>query len=408
MSDIDEAPDEVAVEVVCPVGTRAGQAFAARPLPPFSDEVLDLLAAVSTTLMRDPAARQFPDVVTFGFWCRRASMRSMRDARVDSGVRLGRGLAFHIAPGNVPVNFAYSLAAGLLAGNANIVRLPSAPFPQVDVVCSAFESALASAEHASLRDHIRLIRYARDESSATAWLSAQCDVRVIWGGDETVAAIRRSPLPARAFDITFADRYSFCVLDAASYLQRDDAAAIADGFYNDTYLFDQNACTAPHLVVWLGEDMEVARAKERFWRELHSVVERKYDLQAVSAVDKRTTAYRFAATHDACRIEPSQDNLITRVEVDQLEPGIDGWRGVCGYFTEYHAGGLDDLPAVIDSRYQTVSYLGVDPEDLRQMVVSHRATGVDRIVPLGQTLDFALEWDGYDLVATLSRVVTAR
>ena len=34
-------------------------------------------------------------------------------------------------------------------------------------------------------------------------------------------------------------------------------------------------------------------------------------------------------------------------------------------------------------------------------------TGVDRIVPVGHTMDFALTWDGYDLIQTLSRKISA-
>ena len=25
-------------------------------------------------------------------------------------------------------------------------------------------------------------------------------------------------------------------------------------FYNDTYLVDQNACSSPHLIVWIGHE----------------------------------------------------------------------------------------------------------------------------------------------------------
>ena len=407
MSDVQENVGGDGIESVCPSGARIADSFEERPLPPFSDEVISFLSSVSNILFRDPAARAFPDVITFGFWCRRASLESMRDSWISSDVRLGRGLVFHVAPSNVPVNFAYSLAAGLLAGNANVVRLPSALFPQVSILCAALEAALTDPAHAQLSNHVRLLRYGRDNARATAWLSTACDVRVIWGGDETVAEIRRSQLAPRAFDVTFADRYSFCVVDAAEYLRRDDQGAIAEGFYNDTYLFDQNACTAPHLVVWLGELPEVALAKELFWAELHSVLEKRYELAAISAVDKREAAFRFAATHNDCRIEPSPDNLVTRVTIDSVEPGIDEWRSVCGYFTEYHARSVNELPPVVDSRFQTLSYLGVDPDHLRQVFVSQRATGVDRIVPIGQTLDFTLEWDGYDLVNTLSRLVTA-
>jgi hypothetical protein len=31
--------------------------------------------------------------------------------------------------------------------------------------------------------------------------------------------------------------------------------------------------------------------------------------------------------------------------------------------------------------------------------------GIDRIVPIGKTLDFSLNWDGYDLINQMSRII---
>lgn len=113
------------------------------PLEPFSPRVLDLFDALSKALLSRPDVRRFPDLAALAFWCRRAAMEERRKPYLDGEFRLGRGMAFHIAPGNVPLNFAYSLAAGLLAGNANAVRLPSEPFPQAALVCAALEELLA-------------------------------------------------------------------------------------------------------------------------------------------------------------------------------------------------------------------------------------------------------------------------
>ena len=55
---------------------------------------------------------------------------------------MGKGVVFHIAPSNVPVNYAYSLVTGLVCGNINIVRLPSKKFPQTDIINSAIIQAL--------------------------------------------------------------------------------------------------------------------------------------------------------------------------------------------------------------------------------------------------------------------------
>ena len=82
--------------------------------------------------------------------------------------------------------------------------------------------------------------------------SSDCDVRIIWGGARTIDKVRQSLLQPRAFDITFADRYSLCVINADEFMKEIRPEKIVKGFFNDTFLFDQNACTSPHLLLWIG------------------------------------------------------------------------------------------------------------------------------------------------------------
>lgn len=399
------APED-RVHLLAPAGAELMTIRHARPLQPFAPEVLAFLGDLSELLCADPRSRTLPDLYSFGFWCRRTSIEAMRRGYPEIERRLGRGIVFHIAPANVPVNFAYSLAAGLLAGNANIVRVPSADFLQVNIIAEAIDALLGAPMHKPLRDHIRLVRYDRDEQDITASFSGACDVRVVWGGDNTIDNIRRQLLPSRAFDVTFADRYSACVMDAQGYLDAGNFAAVAKSFYNDTYLFDQNACTAPHLVLWLGEPAAVQQARDAFWSELHAHAQGRYALEARSAVDKWSNALRYVALHEGSRIVHSQDNLITRVELEKLEPGIEDWHGNCGFFFEHQLVDLAQMLTIISRRYQTLSYAGLDKASLQNMVIRGRALGIDRIVPIGRTLEFSLDWDGYDLIRTLSRLVT--
>ena len=394
------------VQLMAPVGAELMRIGQVKPLQPFAPEVLAFLGELSEVLCADPRTHTFPDLYAFGFWCRRNSLEAMRRSYPEINRRLGRGLVFHIAPANVPVNFAYSLAAGLLAGNANIIRVPSAEFAQVGIIAEAIDDLLSASTHNVLRDHIRLVRYDRDEQDITASFSSACDVRVIWGGDNTIDTVRQQALPSRAFDVTFADRYSACVIGAEGYLEKGKHSSVAQGFDNDTYLFDQNACTAPHLVLWLGEPRAVKRAREVFWSELHAQVQGRYTLEARSAIDKWANALRYVALHEGSRIVEGQDNLITRVELEKLEPGIEDWHGNCGFFFEYELVNLEQVLTIVSRRYQTLSHAGLDKERLQNLVTSGRALGIDRIVPIGRTLEFALEWDGYDLIRTLSRLVT--
>lgn len=394
------------VQLLAPVGAELMRIRHVRPLQPFAPEVLAFLGALSEVLCADPRSRTVSDLYAFGFWCRLTSLEAMRRGYPEINRRLGRGVVFHVAPANVPVNFAYSLAAGLLAGNGNIIRVPSADFVQVSIIAEAIDALLSTSVHNALRDHIRLVRYDRDEQDITASFSDACDVRVIWGGDNTIDNIRRELLPSRAFDVTFADRYSACVIGAERYLEEGNVSSVAQSFYNDTYLFDQNACTAPHLVLWLGAPGVVKQAREVFWNELHAQVQARYVLEARSAVDKWANALRYAAMHEGSRIVEGKDNLITRVELGTLESGIEDWHGNCGFFFEYELVDLEQVLTIVSRRYQTLSYAGLDKASLHNLVTGGRALGIDRIVPIGRTLEFALEWDGYDLIRTLSRLVT--
>ena len=77
-----------------------------------------------------------------------------------------------------------------------------------------------------------------------------------------------------------------------------------------------------------------------------------------------------------------------------------------GTFFEHDVATLNELSTILDNRIQTITYFGIEPKRIADLVIQHKVKGVDRIVPVGKALDFELRWDGYDLPRTLSRVVT--
>lgn len=372
-------------------------------LEPFSEDSIEYLNALSIELNKSPNIRNYPDVATFGFFCRKANILHLKKRYSPEGLlRLGRGIAFHIAPSNVPVNFAYSLICGILSGNLNIVRVPTKEFEQVNIIIHAIEKISREQKSLYFSSRIALMRYDR-QSSATAYFSSICDVRIIWGGDNTINQIRANKLPPRSFDVTFADRYSLCAINADKYIHEVSTEKIALGFYNDTYLFDQNACTAPHLIVWLGSNKNIELAQKIFWDNLYELVKSRYQIQPVIAVDKLTSFYNQAAQSDQVKKTNTPDNLIWRIELNDLSKNIDEFRCSSGYFSEYKASSLSELSKIIDRKYQTLSYYGIGKDDLIQFMSQAKPNGIDRIVSIGKTTDFSLTWDGFNLIDTLSR-----
>ncbi len=372
------------------------------PLNAYSDEAIAFVSDLSSRIVKSPVMRAFPDVAALGFWSRKGNVLKMKENCPEAGFRLGRGVCLHIAPSNIPMSFAFSYLFGLLAGCSNIVRLPSKKFPQTEAALEIIGAVLKG--HPEIESRTSFIRYPADKET-TEYFSLLADARMIWGGDRTVNTLRSLKVLPKCIDITFSDRYSICVIDGRAVLKSDDSriTRLAEDFYNDTFLMDQNACSSPMVICWTNDSKE---ARSRFWNAVYALAERKYTLQAAVCVDKYTKSCEDAIDkfNNISGIE-RETNLLYRAELKRLIPGLEEYRGQCGYFYEYSMKSLEELSPVVTEKYQTVTWFGLDPEEIRAVVLKNRLRGIDRITPVGKAMDIGVIWDGYDLVRMLSRLV---
>ena len=368
-----------------------------KALSPFSDTVIEFLNALSEKLRN---VREYSDVATFGFWCRRANLLKEKNKYDDLNVRFGKGIVFHSTPSNVPVNFAFSFAAGLLAGNANIVRLPAKDFPQVAIIVGKIKEILEE-KYEELFPYICFIKY-ETVKEITDFFSEICNVRVIWGGDASIDRMRTSKIMPRTTEITFSDRHSLMVIDADNYLTAENKERIITDFYNDTYYTDQNACTSPRIIFWMGREKE--RAKEDFWNRVREKVSENYDIKAVQAIGKLTAIYKAAV---GLSVSLSAGNWVdvTRLTLKEINSEIMGYKYNSGFFYEAEIEKLIEIVPVCDIRCQTITYFGVNQDELKKFIQETVPRGVDRIVPIGKSMDFSLIWDVYDLIREMSRRV---
>ena len=382
-----------------------GEIKATRLFVPYDNLLCDFLNDLSSQLRKSEDAGGYPDVLTFAYWCRRANIARLKEEYSSNHARLGLGTVLHITPSNVPVNFAFSFCFGLLSGNANIVRVPTKAFPQVDIICFAIAKVFENNDYREIKLRTAFIRYKQNEE-ITRLLSMDCNGRIIWGGNETINKVRQLPMPARSVEVLFSDRYSFCIINAIllNALEQSDLNRLVEGFYNDTYLMDQNACSSPHLLIWLGK--ESSTAKDRFWKALSEVVkEKQYRMTHAGASDKYVQFCNDAIELDNLHDVKVYGNTLYCITLNELPSNIDEYRGSCGYFYEYETEDLKCLSHIVNNSYQTLTYFGTDREYLLDFVVDNGLLGIDRIVPVGQALDIGVIWDGYDIVKSLSRII---
>lgn len=373
----------------------------------FDERVMSFLDVLSRQISANREARKFTDLTALATWLRpsQLQLRTQRYPDDERIRRIGRGVVFHITPNNVPINFAFSAVTGLLAGNSNIVRLPTVSAPQVNILLNLFNEITQRPEFKVITSHLKFVNYDSSNDAITAKLSEICDARVIWGGDETIQALKKFETKPRATDIHFADRYSMLLIDASHYLQnKEDHPRIARNFFNDSYLFDQLACTSPHLVVWLGSEADCDEASSMFWSNLGSVAGRLYLINEISVVDKLCNAMAIVADTDETSFDFYGDNTATIVRVKPAFVEGPQWRLNSGFFLETKIQTVESLRGITDSSFQTLTCFGFSPDSLAKDLHSFGIEGVDRIAKLGSAHEFSFEWDGFDLIRSLSRV----
>ena len=374
------------------------------PLIPYDELVGNFLQDFSDAILKDARSKNFPDAVSVAFFARAGNIKRLKKNFVGSLKRIGRGLAFHITPSNIPVHFAFSFMFGLLAGNANVVRLSSKNFPQIDFLCDVLNKILAQEDYKKIRAMTSIVRYDKD-SDWTKIFSAECNVRLIWGGDATIDNVRKISIPPHAVELVFPDRYSLAILNESAVENLNDAELkkLAQNFYSDTYLVDQNACSSPQLILW--KSSEKFSGREKFWSAVHKLAQEKYDLPEIKATTKYTDFCRNAIDFSTVGELSQQDNFLYRANVKKIFEGVENLRGKFGLFYELNLNSPEELCAVVNEKIQTLTYFGFSAEELAQVVEENNLLGIDRIVPIGRALDIGVFWDGYDLIGQMSRII---
>ena len=367
---------------------------------PCSDLIVNFLSALSKSILSNRESKLYPDLVTFAFFCRRSSLTKIKKSFVSSHVRLGWGSVLHIAPANVPINAAFTFVFGLLSGNSNIIRLPSKTWPQIDLFLDIYKKVACQNDFEEIGKINSFIRTEHDSAELLELVSS-VDALVVWGGDATVGHFRSLQKKPRCAEIYFPNRTSSLIIDTEYLcgLNRVGIKDLVNKFYNDTYLVDQNACSSPLKIGWVGDELTISMAKECFFSELTVVLSNKsYSLDPVSRIDRY--------------IDVMYDTENSSVPIHLEQVGTDIWLQdtkvlTNGRFGRYHSYNvktvIDFIPHLHDD--QTLSHCGFLSCELRSELIS-AGSCVDRIVPMGKALDIGVIWDGMSLLSRLSRIIS--
>lgn len=246
--------------------------------------------------------------------------------------------------------------------------------------------------------------YERNRDDITGAFLSKCDAKVIWGGDSTIKKVRGFECKPRSIEVAFADRYSFAVFNSDAILNanEEEIVEICHRFYNDTFLVDQNACSSPHMIFWLGNSSE--SAKDIFFSRLKEI-SKKYQLSEIVVSDKFEHLCRMAAEKKIDSVN-RYSNVLYAYDLNDPNSDIEKYRGKCGEFFNIHVNKIDEMIQYFDDeKIQTCVVYGVNKNEILSSILQRNIKGIDRIVDVGQALSLDIFWDGCNVLETLSRVI---
>jgi hypothetical protein len=377
----------------------------------FDTRSVDFLDGLSKLILGDRAINRRPEIAALGFWLRKAQLRKMM---IEQEYLLNNpqfkvspiGKVFHICPANVDTMFIYSMVIALLMGNKNVLRISKRmDAPHVLSLFGKLNQLLEIEKFAIFKDYINIISYDHNEDISN-FLSTAANARLIWGGDSTVKTFQAFKKAPRTKDIVFADRISMMVINSESVLNASnkEMQEFIRNFYNDSYTFDQMGCSSPQTIYFIGSDTNSQTAREKIISSLDDYLKLEYDADISSLASLKLNRMIDDALNDNL-VSHMGNSLFKLIELSSTsDPAVlHGCGG--GYFYFIDVIHINELFKLKVPKVQTITYFGISSKDRLSLIDISYGEGIDRIVPVGNALNFSNIWDGYNLFEELSRKV---
>ena len=379
---------------------------------PFEQKLLNFLSSLSSNLIKRKESKLMPELMALGFWLRRSNLEKIKKEfflhAKKSVINKPRGVVFHIAPKNVDTIFIYSWALSFLSGNHNIVRISSSGSNLMYIILEEISVLAETDDYHFINQTQSFLTYTRN-NDINSFFSQIANVRMIWGGDETVSIFKQSKTKPNTKDICFANKESIACIKSSAYLKLDEERSlkVTEDFYNDSYWFDQMACSSPKFIFFMGSKKENILCSSLFEKSLNRVLKKKDHYEDITASVSKLKNIFFAASKKNYlkNYEPPYFDKATFVDINSKEFLNSTMKCQSGTFGKLFIEDISNLDCLLKDNFQTLAYFGFSNSELQKFINSNTKTSIDRVVPFGQALDFDKTWDGYDLMNELVRHV---
>ncbi len=395
--------------------TRNREVLASLPI----DAIIKILDALGKKVLRNADINTMPGVSFIALWLRRENLEKLceinySDRRYLDGfckndlnflmMAQPRGIVCQWIAPNMPTLGFFSIVQAILSKNGSLVKMPEEYIPLIVAILRELETI--AIDHDGMTYHgrtvlgsIAIVSFEGKNASDSEKFSLVSDCRVVYGGSDAIRAISRLPCKDHCETIIFGPKYSFAVFDR-EYIESAALDKALDLFAKDVCVFNQMACSSPHVLFLerssISLDTFVDRLRRSFGNLTPALKNQTISNSMSSKIINIRALYRLSKGKNCTAPQDLGWTILTDQNISLEEP----IQGKCIFIKEVNS--VDQVIPLVNHKIQALSIGIPDPKKREKFAREATYRGVDRVVIPGAIHDFTLPWDG---IMTLNRLV---
>lgn len=394
------------IEII--VGENINNVLKQRNIKIFDDRIVKYLSIFSSLIQKE--INNDNDLIAFAgfaFWIRESNLLRLKGNYKDFEKRFGRGVSLHITPSNIVTNSLYSFAFGLLSGCPSIVRISSKNKDIIRKIIGLIRTNEISDKFCFVEKLYSFITYQHSDE-INNYLSKKVDVRLLWGGDQTIDKFKSYETKSTCIDLPFPNRTSsaYIEMEALNKLTSKELDRISEALAKDIFIFAQRACSSPFLIY-----VNINKLNEYDLTNFFKIVNNKIKNYNGSIL-KYSILDHFKGSADLTLNVPNNSkaflisDYLTVIKINQSEiDKLINYKPFYGCLVYIPIESIEQLSTILPTSNQTCILIPFSDEIANNIMQIVGPLGTNRLVRAGDSVNMHLFWDGYDIVGSLSQYV---
>lgn len=330
------------------------------------------------------------------------------DISVQYRRAVSRGLVCHWLAGNVQVLGMFVLIESILCKNVNLMKLSSRDDGVFAALLEAFEEETFITKGGylisgnELLETVALVYYDHSATKLGHKMSMMADVRIAWGGRDSVMAVSGYPTSFDCQDLIMGPKLSFAVVSAEALSDEHAVKKIARKVAVDASVFDQTGCASAHNVFvekggYVTPEAFAGYLAEGMRKAAMSIPKGDMTAEQISAIHSIRGVYDFKGFSLG-----DEGNIWTVLYSDDIELNNPVYSRVVFVHPIEH---INDVVTYVDDNIQTIG-LAATGEKAIEFAIKASNAGAMRFPVCGKMLNFDSPWDGMYLTDRMVRWIT--